>query len=825
MVLQEYRTKKEKGDWEEHCNSHDKVMFQRDINDKYAKTFVAATYAEIFDEIARGNNHFYEYWLPNQSFKFYIDYDRKTSLEDSSINHKNEVLSLIHAVQSLIPGIKHVHILKSVPDDTKKSYHIVFEGVHFASRPNMKKFAEEQLGPRFKDLFASKVYDTSVYTDKCFRLLHCTKWGDPRPLRLLNTQRFTADFTEEYIPESEIDLDMFKRTCVACVSPDSGHYNYRSVNTIRKKKTTVVDGDIYSDCEIVRKYLDILDSDRYADRNKWLNVGYILHSLSRDYSELWHYFSSKWEHYKNSDCTKAWDSFDSCESMYTIHNLMHLAKLDNPKDYSEITSEIPNHDIMYLKPYDNIISKLIYRMYGETFVCSNPERNEWYYFNGVRWVKENKSYNLRKRIIDDVFNRVETYRKKLASDPNVSEDIIRNYNAIARILGSGQKLACLELEFYNSNFEKLLDQNRDLLGFENGVYDLRTDEYRKGVPSDYISLSTGYEFTTVQTTAGIEELVYKILPDVETRDFTLKSIASCLDGHVRDENFYIWSGKSNSGGNGKSTLTDFILKVLGDYAYVAPVTLVTRQRESANNANSALANVRNKRAVIMQEPEANEQIQAAVMKGLTGGDRVSTRELHSSQIEFKPHAKWFMCCNKIPSVSDVDGGTMRRLKIVEFVSRFVDNPNADNPNEYLIDRNLKSKMDVLRDAFMSLLLRYYKRYKTEGLIPPETVAKVTRKYEMDNNSIKQFIDEVLSRGHSTDFIDKEELKKLYNVDSNLKMTFRSVNAFIRQLETVLGEEFRRKGNSKEMRLYYWKIRANDDVSEDTPEDCKEKTSQ
>jgi phage/plasmid-associated DNA primase len=184
-----------------------------------------------------------------------------------------------------------------------------------------------------------------------------------------------------------------------------------------------------------------------------------------------------------------------------------------------------------------------------------------------------------------------------------------------------------------------------------------------------------------------------------------------------------------------------------------------------------------------------------------------------------------MCCNKIPSVSDVDGGTMRRLKIVEFVSRFVDNPNADNPNEYLIDRNLKSKMDVLRDAFMSLLLRYYKRYKTEGLIPPETVAKVTRKYEMDNNSIKQFIDEVLSRGHSTDFIDKEELKKLYNVDSNLKMTFRSVNAFIRQLETVLGEEFRRKGNSKEMRLYYWKIRANDDVSEDTPEDCKEKTSQ
>ena len=105
---------------------------------------------------------------------------------------------------------------------------------------------------------------------------------------------------------------------------------------------------------------------------------------------------------------------------------MYLAKIDNPDDYEDLTKEIPSHDIKYLRPFDNIISKLIYRLYGENFVCSNPERNEWYYFNGIRWVKENKSFNLRKLMINDVFSKVENYRKQLIKEAT-SEELVKNY--------------------------------------------------------------------------------------------------------------------------------------------------------------------------------------------------------------------------------------------------------------------------------------------------------------------------------------------------------------------------------------------------------------
>jgi P4 family phage/plasmid primase-like protien len=525
-----------------------------------------------------------------------------------------------------------------------------------------------------------------------------------------------------------------------------------------------------------------------------LNIGYILHSINVQYNDLWHYFSMKWENYKESDCDIAWNSFSNNEQFHTIHNLIYLANMDNPSACKELTVDIPNHDLKYLRPFDNVISKLVYRLYGEKFVCSNPEKNEWFHFNENRWVKENKSYNLRKIVITDVFEKVEDYRKRLVKDC-ADEEIIKNYHIILKTLGSGIKLNCLELEFYNSDFYKIIDQNKNILGFDNGVLDLTTMEFRKGVSSDYISMSVGYEYkqTSKAQVAYITlmNLIKDILPDKPTRDFTLKALASCLDGHTIDENFYIFSGKSSSGGNGKSTIVDLTMKALGEYAYTAPVSLFTSKRESANNANSALMGIMNKRMIVMQEPEVNDVIQAGIMKGLTGGDKISTRELHASQIEFKPHGKFFICCNKIPSISDIDGGVVRRLKITEFTSRFVDNPTetTDGVKEFKIDRDIKSKLDDYAPIFMSILVDYYTLYKKEGLDPPEPVQAVTKKYENDNNAIKYFIDENIVK-NKDGVISREELKDLYKADFTIKSSFKRFIDFLKQFEISTNTEFK-----------------------------------
>jgi P4 family phage/plasmid primase-like protien len=572
--------------------------------------------------------------------------------------------------------------------------------------------------------------------------------------------------------------------------------------------------------------LDILDGDRYTDYNKWLNLGFILFSINHDFIDLWHYFSSKWENYDEDICNAKWHTFANSEYIYTINNLIHLAQIDNPDDYEELAKEIPNHDIKYLRPFDNVLSKLIYRLYGEKFVCSNPQKDEWYYFNGIRWKRENKSFNLRHKITNEVFTKIENYRRQLIKE-GASDEIIRNYHNILQKLGSGIKLNCLEIEFYNENFYKIIDQDKDLIGFENGIFDLKLMEFRSGSSSDYVSLSTGYDYKYHDPGDPVYQelvtLISQILPEPETRHFTLKSLASCLDGHNRDENFYIWSGKNASGGNGKSTITELLTKALGEYAIDSPVALITGKRESANSPNSALAAIRNKRVVIMQEPASNDQIQADVMKSLTGGDRVSTRELNSTQIEFKPHAKFFLAANRIPTMSDIDGGVIRRLKITEFVSRFVEQFNAQDVEdkymyEFKIDKELKNKLETYKTVFMCILLDYYRIYREEGLIPPDSVLKVTKKYENNNNNIKSFIDENIVKGKKSDFITKDELKNLYKADRLLQTSFNKFTIFLNQIENALCIEFKLDTKKKIQKLEGYHIRRPEMDSETEDDD-------
>ena len=822
----------------DYAKTHKLGCWQRDINNSGKnKIMVAETYENIFNKIKNKiNNHFYEYWSAQDNLKLFIDYDNKVKVVDPAdlkkraknideqSTHKTDILNIINTIRTLIPNITGVNILKSIPAIEKKSYHIIFEGVHFSNRATLKRFIEEQLKPKFKELFDKKIIDTKVYGGLCFRSLLCTKSNENRPLYLLNTEAFLNELQEIPYTVDQTTYEQFLKTCISHIDNDSFRFDYRSEKRKNnsKKVHLMNEEDIYSDKEVVRKYLDLLNPDRYNDWGKWINIGFILFSINPEYIDLWHYFSSKWDDYDEDKCNQQWNTFANSEYIYTINNLINLARIDNPDDCEELAKEIPTHDICFLRPFDNVLSKFIHRIYGENFVCSNPQKDDWYYFNGIRWKRENKSFNLRKKITNEVFTKIENYRRQLIKE-GASDDIIKNYHAILQKLGSGIKLNCLEIEFYNENFYKIIDQDKDLIGFENGIYDLKNMEFRGGVSSDYVSMSTGYDYQEHDPEEPIYKevitLISQILPDPETMHFTLKSLASCLDGYTRDENFYLWTGKNASGGNGKSTITELLTKALGEYAIDSPVSLFTGKRESANSANSALASIRNKRVVIMQEPGSNDQIQVDVMKSLTGGDRISTRELNSSQIEFKPNAKFFMACNRLPMLSDVDGGTQRRLKIIEFVSKFVEVPGTDENsiNEFKIDKELKNKLESYKTVFLSILLDYYRIYREEGLTPPDAVNRVTKKYENNNNNIKSFIEENIVKGSKSDYITKEDLKAIYKSDIFIQRNFNKFSTFLTQLENALFSEFKFDSKKRIQKLEGFHIHRND-IDDDDDDD-------
>jgi phage/plasmid-associated DNA primase len=49
---------------------------------------------------------------------------------------------------------------------------------------------------------------------------------------------------------------------------------------------------------------------------------------------------------------------------------------------------------------------------------------------------------------------------------------------------------------FNIKFFDIIDENPDLLGFTNGVYEINNKVFREGRREDYITKTTGYDFPT-----------------------------------------------------------------------------------------------------------------------------------------------------------------------------------------------------------------------------------------------------------------------------------------------------------------------------------------
>jgi P4 family phage/plasmid primase-like protien len=257
---------------------------------------------------------------------------------------------------------------------------------------------------------------------------------------------------------------------------------------------------------------------------------------------------------------------------------------------------------------------------------------------------------------------------------------------------------------------------------------------------------------------GMEDIPVKVpykktKPYVSTRDPHCQTfkIQRVDDGKFygvqvdRNHRYLLANFTVSANSNGKSKLLELLMNALGDYYCNMNVTAITGKRVSSNSTNSELVRAKGKRALVMQEPGDDEKMNVGWMKELTGGDRLIARGLFKEPVEFKPQFKMILTCNHLPQVPAEDGGTWRRIRLVEFTSRFVENPDPSNPNEFIMDKELSGKFDSWRETFTGLLIEYYRRYRDEGTHEPDDVMECTRQYQRSNDAMGEYTDERMEK--------------------------------------------------------------------------------
>lgn len=514
-------------------------------------------------------------------------------------------------------------------------------------------------------------------------------------------------------------------------------------------------------------------------------------------------------------------------------SLLNWAKEDNPVEFDRVKRDniasiientaIEGHEADYL------IAKAIRKFYDGEYVCVDIN-DDWHYFKDfARWETTLKGNRLRNQIHNDMYNVYVEYEKKYREEKDKREDTIHQ---IGKSLGQMLKEAVncgvikesekddyidmpdsdvalkqlkkkimdddmsktkhknvqmikkkllkdsfvstlinsLKHEFYERDIMERFDSNLDLLGFENGVYDLKENVFREGRPEDYITMSTKLtmpvnrkdlpmklddlvkvvsqsditygknKVSFERANADMLKFMQQLFPAGNVRNYIFRWLSKCLSGENRDEGFYIWTG---TGGNGKSKLVELMSMTIGDYFSNLSVALLTQKRKASGAASPELEKTKGKRLVVMQEPDVNETINVGEMKELTGNDKIEARALFKEPIEFTPQYKMLMMCNDLPEVPSNDDGTWRRIEGVPFDSKFVENKNEVNPELHIYprDKKLKGKFPFWTLPLMIKLLQEWREYDKHGIVIPEEVKNKTKSFRNENDVVGMWIDQ------------------------------------------------------------------------------------
>lgn len=220
----------------------------------------------------------------------------------------------------------------------------------------------------------------------------------------------------------------------------------------------------------------------------------------------------------------------------------------------------------------------------------------------------------------------------------------------------------------------------------------------------------------------------KILPDPETQLFVQKALGYALCGDTTEQVMFIFYG---SGANGKSTLTDVVSHVMGDYSVATSIqTFMFDPRRSGGQATPDLARLPGRRLVLANEPEAGMRFSESIVKLITGGDVMTARNLNEGFFEFKPVFKLFLSANLKPAIRGQDEGIWRRMRLVPF-EQFIP------PEER--DKRLLQKLLGESSGILNWLLDGYRMWREQGLVPPEAVRKATEEYRSESDPVGEFM--------------------------------------------------------------------------------------
>ncbi len=337
-----------------------------------------------------------------------------------------------------------------------------------------------------------------------------------------------------------------------------------------------------------------------------------------------------------------------------------------------------------------------------------PQKKIYYIFNGKRWVPDIEHIQVKtyakdfvKLVLEYILNKSNPDTKpNTNTGPTINTDTIINTGTTANreitTNATANTNMTEEILYYNSylGWKKRaaliedcktvsplsvedFDYDASLFNCLNGTLKLDTNEFYEHHASDLLSQIANVHYDADATCERWEEFIDEIMDhDSACIEFLQMLCGLFLTSYTDEECFLLFYGIG--GRNGKSTLCDTLLHLMGDYAKTADASSITKKTNSQLTApNEDLARLRNCRLLSVTSSDEKLNIDTKLIKSLTRHDMITARFPYQDSFEYRPNFKIIISTNYLPRINDSRIFSSNEMILLPFPVHFA--PDCEDP--------------------------------------------------------------------------------------------------------------------------------------------------